>query len=609
VNYLENIEAFGSGREGILIWDGADSVYAENLEVYNAGRVGISFTVDTFGRLDGAVLYDNSQNTNGGFSSITLGSSGDFELSDIRDEDRGTGNSNNVKACIEHNGSGDLQATSLDLRTGGEAKWAVAVDAGGGLTLHDSYLNAGFEESVQITDTTGWYVTECDLNDRGIETTGSASGGYLIDCRNVGSRTFAAAPVIRDFDPDEFYVPPSLNIPGIQDAIDRHGGNVRIRLGDGTYEGSGLTLDNRVQLIGMGRGNSIIKLADGSDTDLVVSPDVDNRNVAQVKFQDVEFDGNKANNTAGHVVYGAFWNGRFEDCTFRNAPEYNFWLAGSTSGSTDDNFFRGCRFIQSDGKGIRCGTNKSVSPAVGVVRFEECLFGANDNHAIHTRGNSYVIESCKFYGNGETDDTTSIFVDRSNFVNIVDCDIAAQDTSTNLIVVKASTGVDLNTVKIKDNWFRNTFQDGVQVFADGNDVIDLQIIGNSFWSDGQAVDGVDAFGTGNFIDCVLKDNTFSNAFTGNTVSVPSSGWELEGNKGYTTEADGSDTQSGDGSATSFTIAHGLAEAPSYVEVTPKTEDAMADHYITADATNITINYDAAPVSGSSNLEWWWRAEV
>jgi hypothetical protein len=72
---------------------------------------------------------------------------------------------------------------------------------------------------------------------------------------------------------------------------------------------------------------------------------------------------------------------------------------------------------------------------------------------------------------------------------------------------------------------------------------------------------------------------------------------------------GDDSQSGDGSATSFTIAHGLSTTPTYVDVTPSTEDAIADHYVTADGTNITINYAAAPPSGTDNLGWWWEAEV
>lgn len=406
---------------------------------------------------------------------------------------------------------------------------------------------------------------------------------------------------------EEYHVEPSENIEGIQRVIDNHAPNVLIRLGEGTYIGSELTLDHGVHLVGSGRNASIIKLEDGANTDLVVTPDVDNRNAMMCRFQDISFDGNKANNSSGHVVYGAFWNGRFIDCDFEDAPQFNFWLAGS-SGSTDDNFFRGCRIVRAGEKGARCGTNKVSSPAVGVVRFDECLFGANDGTALQTRGNSYVVDSCKFYSNASVSDGSTIEVDRSNFVNIVDCDIATQDNQTNLVTVVARNGVDVNTVHIKNNWFRNSYGKAISAYADGNDIIDLQVTGNSFISDDGAIDGFDAFGASTFIKSTFKDNTFHNAHSGALVSAPS-GVEVRSNRGYTTENSGTVSFSGDDLATTFDIPHGLESTPNSVSITPKSEDAIADHYVTADATNITINYDAAPPSGSDNLVFWWEAEV
>lgn len=73
---------------------------------------------------------------------------------------------------------------------------------------------------------------------------------------------------------------------------------------------------------------------------------------------------------------------------------------------------------------------------------------------------------------------------------------------------------------------------------------------------------------------------------------------------------GSDTQSGDGADTTFTIAHGLISAPSYANVQPGSADARADHFhVTVDATNITITYANAPASGTNNLTWYWEARV
>lgn len=74
------------------------------------------------------------------------------------------------------------------------------------------------------------------------------------------------------------------------------------------------------------------------------------------------------------------------------------------------------------------------------------------------------------------------------------------------------------------------------------------------------------------------------------------------------EATGSETATGDGSVTTFTISHGLSATPTHADVTPKTEAASTDHWVSVDSTNITINYAAAPGDGE-NLEWFWSAEV
>ena len=77
---------------------------------------------------------------------------------------------------------------------------------------------------------------------------------------------------------------------------------------------------------------------------------------------------------------------------------------------------------------------------------------------------------------------------------------------------------------------------------------------------------------------------------------------------YITENGGtSAAQSGDGSDTTFTIAHGLNITPTYVHAIPALNDAIGSYWLTKDATNITVNYVVAPPSGSSNLQWYWRA--
>ncbi len=67
--------------------------------------------------------------------------------------------------------------------------------------------------------------------------------------------------------------------------------------------------------------------------------------------------------------------------------------------------------------------------------------------------------------------------------------------------------------------------------------------------------------------------------------------------------------SGDGSTTQFAIAHGLVAEPSKIQVTPMTEDAAGDFYVTKDSTNIYVNYLSPPPSGSNNVKLSWCAEI
>ena len=64
------------------------------------------------------------------------------------------------------------------------------------------------------------------------------------------------------------------------------------------------------------------------------------------------------------------------------------------------------------------------------------------------------------------------------------------------------------------------------------------------------------------------------------------------------------TRSGDGTTAAFTLTHGLGTIPAGVDVTPLTEDAAADRYISnITATDLTVTYSGPPPAGTDNLEW------
>lgn len=73
-------------------------------------------------------------------------------------------------------------------------------------------------------------------------------------------------------------------------------------------------------------------------------------------------------------------------------------------------------------------------------------------------------------------------------------------------------------------------------------------------------------------------------------------------------ASDTDTASGDGAATTFTVTHTLGQAPSTVHIQPTSADAAGDFHVSnkdsgGTGDTIELTYAAAPASGSDNLTW------
>lgn len=98
--------------------------------------------------------------------------------------------------------------------------------------------------------------------------------------------------------------------------------------------------------------------------------------------------------------------------------------------------------------------------------------------------------------------------------------------------------------------------------------------------------------------------------TGDRISLVGADSIAENNDGYITENSGTSTQSGDGTTTVFTIAHGLDETPTIANVWAESADANGDFYVSnKDGSNIEITYASAPASGTNNLTWGFEARV
>ena len=321
-----------------------------------------------------------------------------------------------------------------------------------------------------------------------------------------------------------FYVPPERGIEGIQSVIDDAAPNATIVLGRGTYVGSRLTLQNDVQLRGIAPNATTLRLADGVDTHLVVSPNPKQQVSLRIQMENVTLDGNNRNNSAGDVVYGAFWNSRFINCEFVDAPENGFWLAGSPTGSTDDNVFRHCRFARSGETALRLGGSRDAGAAVGVTRIETCWFGRNEGNGVRIRGNGNYVTNGKFYQNTGCD----VLLDRGNRNVILNNDIWKASPSDPCISLWSRKSVNSSNNRIAGNVLSGSFPDGVFCHSDGNSVRALQVHDN-------LIDGTDPgnrsaiYAVGDeFVGCSARDNTVSGEFGGSPIQVPAT-WATSGN--------------------------------------------------------------------------------
>ena len=106
---------------------------------------------------------------------------------------------------------------------------------------------------------------------------------------------------------------------------------------------------------------------------------------------------------------------------------------------------------------------------------------------------------------------------------------------------------------------------------------------------------------------IIINNKFLNC-QNHTFTNPETHW-IRYNQGIPTENSGTATFSGDGITTTFTIPHGLIMIPKNVSILAKSADAASDKFWSADATNITVTFTTAPITGTNNVVLSWEAKI
>lgn len=223
----------------------------------------------------------------------------------------------------------------------------------------------------------------------------------------------------------------------------------------------------------------------------------------------------------------------------------------------------------------------------------------------------------------------NVFITKNHFRNGIANKVASY---TNARIVSISNPNPHKIIDVLDNFYENldsgTFENFIQsdyslvpANISGNSFkgnattpIHSNISGNNVRNNCQSIESVVRYGTavpsaGTWkVDDIQYNSTPSTAgFIGwvcVTAGTPGT-WRVFGE--VPQETYGLYTASGDGIVTTFNIAHGLGQIPTLFQVSPANL-ASRNFSATADATNIIILYETAPVAGVNNVRINWYAK-
>ena len=314
----------------------------------------------------------------------------------------------------------------------------------------------------------------------------------------------------------------------------------------GTFLGH-ITIKSNVHIEGSGINSTILRLPNGSNTDVIKSRDFDSltgkadlAGSHRVTIENITIDGNNRNNTAGYGIkkYGLMWN--VHDIIVRNCAQDGIiseWdgvhFAVGTESSEDK--MTNALITNNAGKGVtwngpgdtiftnivisaNVGDGLDVASAAGFMQLSQSHIWGNKatGNAIRVSGGGYLsIDNTQVEGAGGAGGK-GIFVDQGGHLVASNLEVFS---NTNGVYVYTQGTPSYNAAKVSDSYFANS---GTNVYLTGSA---NTITGNVF-NGGQV--GVDIYsGQNNIItdnqillmssSGILVGNV-TNAVTSNTIS-------------------------------------------------------------------------------------------
>ena len=348
-----------------------------------------------------------------------------------------------------NDGTGDALRTAMQAVNGNYDRTARALDAVSDLASETAA--AGYTRIVRDSDRGGIFKAVNGGTVDNIKTFASATVGWTWQRINIVVLYADQHGLVGDASTDNTtafqalidYAAGAKGDLSYEYGVDVADCGALIVMGRGVYKTGKLTWKTGVYLQGLGSG-SIIQAKDSLNDDLILLQDIQNYG-----FSDICFDGNKSNQTSGHVINSNYTTSQGINATWNNVHVQNgkqngIQFVGTSHGGGA--FFNNTRVSGCDGTGIYCqylNDAKWINTEVRICKSGGIEFeNTKTNHWVNTKVWKCRVES---------------------------------STATNIIPVAATEAADKATVIICGH--NHTF-DGLEIQENGS--IGLRI-GSSTW--------------------------------------------------------------------------------------------------------------------------------
>ena len=418
---------------------------------------------------------------------------------------------------------------------------------------------------------------------------GTRAATFVVAASNSSPQSKAQADYVCDGVDDQVEIQRAI------DSLPVGGGRVLLLEG-GFILSNSIILDDRVSLYGMGVESTNLFLANNSNASVLKT--ATGRQHWFIQVGHLAIDGNKANQTAGHGIdfFGAnhtilesilVQNVKEDGIRFDASAEHmgvSSWLNQVSIKDNDGNGFHTASFFVCDNFLLNCNIGRNGLDGIFLNGAVNIIYGGE------TWRHKRVGVRVGLGAWGTRIIAFSTFENDEDGISIFEAD---------RVIIQGCL-VRENSLAVPGT------KSGIAIGGSAAEASEDIIIANSLIYGAKQQFGINIWNPHCANVLIVGNNLHGNM---SPLNVNGINHIIKNNHGYVTENSGTATFSGDGVATSFTFAHGLANTPTVVHLEAKSADASGDKFWSADSVNITVTFVTAPPAGINNVILGWEAKI